>query len=647
MNILTNVNLNKNQVLNAVIHPLSADPASGALGQIYYNSSSKCLYQYDGTNWKKVGVVYNKTSSTGQVITGLNSANETVTGTDVVDLTLTGYTPIQDGVVTAGMTLESAFEALDQGVKEAKAGNQNAWSIFNIDGTTVSATAITDTFNFAKSGPITLSTSGKTMTIGITVDTAMNASSTNPVQNKVIKTAIDAAQSAAESYTDSELTKYLLINGSRSMTGNLNMKTGNTSYKITNLASPSDGTDAVNKSYVDNALTGYLKLDGTSTMTGDLKMGASGSYHKITGVAEDTNHDDNSVVINKQLDDFADDFNGQINALGERIGVVEEGLSTEISARIAADSALSSAIDSEISARQAAVSSLSDAIATESSARVAGDSALSGRIDAINSKISSSASPTNKLVSNSEMNEAIALVEAKQLYKTATQAQFASRAELLAATTFYNADGSIATPTKNDVAYVLADEDHDGKSAKYVIASLNSSGKPVWGFVLTFADIAFTDSQWDSINSTATASKIAAYEAHIVNTNNPHSVTKAQVGLGNVENKSVATIKSDLTGTIASGDTSFVTGGAAYTALNAKADKTTVEAIPIVKTVSGTINTTAKTANVSYTGTLINTFVKDASGEMVVVDIVVSASSVTFTTAQYPSSALTCTVVYI
>lgn len=53
---------------------------------------------------------------------------------------------------------------------------------------------------------------------------------------------------------------------------------------------------------------------------------------------------------------------------------------------------------------------------------------------------------------------------------------------------------------------------------------------------------------------------------HAVSTNNPHRVTAAQVELGNVENKSTATIKSEFTGEIAEDNTGFVTGGAVYAA---------------------------------------------------------------------------------
>lgn len=48
------------------------------------------------------------------------------------------------------------------------------------------------------------------------------------------------------------------------------------------------------------------------------------------------------------------------------------------------------------------------------------------------------------------------------------------------------------------------------------------------------------------------------------------NITKSNIGLGNVDNKSEATIKSDFTGSIASGNTGFPTGGAVYTALAGK-----------------------------------------------------------------------------
>lgn len=54
---------------------------------------------------------------------------------------------------------------------------------------------------------------------------------------------------------------------------------------------------------------------------------------------------------------------------------------------------------------------------------------------------------------------------------------------------------------------------------------------------------------------------ISNLQSHVSNKNNPHEVTKSQVGLGNVDNKSAATLKSEFTSTINAGNTGFATGG--------------------------------------------------------------------------------------
>jgi len=48
---LNNIDLNKNELRNAAIHVLAANPANPAQGQIYFNSSDNKLLFYDGTNW--------------------------------------------------------------------------------------------------------------------------------------------------------------------------------------------------------------------------------------------------------------------------------------------------------------------------------------------------------------------------------------------------------------------------------------------------------------------------------------------------------------------------------------------------------------------------------------------------------------------
>lgn len=181
---LTNINLLQNELQNAVIQVLATDPVNGKMGQIYYNSTHKALMQYDGAKWNRVGVVYQQNSTTGAVITGLDASGN-VTTTNVTGLTLAGYTPVEGGYVSADMSLEDAFKALDTAVKNAVAGggevNQNAWSNINVKkqstattavtgqtaDTTIAATSKTDTFSVASGNKwVDINSDGKQINIG-------------------------------------------------------------------------------------------------------------------------------------------------------------------------------------------------------------------------------------------------------------------------------------------------------------------------------------------------------------------------------------------------------------------------------------------------------------------------------------------------
>ena len=54
MLVLTNLNLNKNEIQNAVIQPLSSPPESPVLGQIYFDTTDNMLKIWDGSKWTDV-----------------------------------------------------------------------------------------------------------------------------------------------------------------------------------------------------------------------------------------------------------------------------------------------------------------------------------------------------------------------------------------------------------------------------------------------------------------------------------------------------------------------------------------------------------------------------------------------------------------
>lgn len=55
MNYLTNLNLNKNEIQNAIIHKVAVLPATTTSGQICYLTTDNKLYVYNGTEWKEQG----------------------------------------------------------------------------------------------------------------------------------------------------------------------------------------------------------------------------------------------------------------------------------------------------------------------------------------------------------------------------------------------------------------------------------------------------------------------------------------------------------------------------------------------------------------------------------------------------------------
>jgi len=199
---LHNIDLNKNQLQNAVIQPLAAAPSSPSEGQIYWNTVDELLYIYDGEDWVPVGDVHtieaNSININGTVTASLASAtnnppllevNETDDGTNtggngdddhgVVDLRVLETDGIFNGSSADSAVVEKAqllvrskhiFDYIHEYVTIS--GTSNEIDVFSDDTTTYATPA-------AQLNPGI--TEGSTIKIGLPADVVIqNDASVNP-----------------------------------------------------------------------------------------------------------------------------------------------------------------------------------------------------------------------------------------------------------------------------------------------------------------------------------------------------------------------------------------------------------------------------------------------------------------------------------
>lgn len=71
MKMLSNLNLNKNEIQNVRVQNLATAPSNPVVGQIYFNTTDKTGYIYDGTSWRDIAAIQqggNYTSGDGITI---------------------------------------------------------------------------------------------------------------------------------------------------------------------------------------------------------------------------------------------------------------------------------------------------------------------------------------------------------------------------------------------------------------------------------------------------------------------------------------------------------------------------------------------------------------------------------------------------
>ena len=167
MKFLTNIDLNKNQIINVAVHNNAGNPSSPVQGQIYFDTTVgvKKLYLYNGTAWVEImgditsvvaGAGLTGGGTSGDVTLDVNVDNATIeVNADIVRVKDLGITTakLNDGAVTT-------IKLGDNQVTLAKLATvANNTVLGNISGATANVGTITIVTDLASASSTTLVTS--------------------------------------------------------------------------------------------------------------------------------------------------------------------------------------------------------------------------------------------------------------------------------------------------------------------------------------------------------------------------------------------------------------------------------------------------------------------------------------------------------
>jgi hypothetical protein len=300
---LVGIDLNKNELQNAVIQNLATAPASPIPGQIYYNTSDNTLYFYDNNSWVDV-------LNESEVIYGLASARP-VAGTPgrLYFATDTQIMSFDNG---ASWDQVSNFGSVTaQTTYGASSGNGTSTNYARADHTHGTPSLSNET-------PTTTSVAGSASAgTGTTPSRHDHAHAGPGFGNVTAQTSFGSASGngSATTVTRSDHTHgtpthdnaaHASINLSALAAPTANVAWG--SYKITGLANPTDDQDAATKYYVDQAVQGLTwKVAANLLSTVNVALtGSTGTLDIDTYGALTSADAGYRIVLTNQTDDTQD-----------------------------------------------------------------------------------------------------------------------------------------------------------------------------------------------------------------------------------------------------------------------------------------------------------------------------------------------------
>ena len=140
---LSNIDLNKNQLLNHTLHNATSNPSSPSEGQIYYNTSTDKVLVYNGSAWVSIaGDIESVSTTTASQLTVTNGTGPDVSLAIVTGAVANGGTALATGDQIYDFVIGQNYSTTTGTVTSVTSGNANT---ITIGGTAAAPTVAANT----------------------------------------------------------------------------------------------------------------------------------------------------------------------------------------------------------------------------------------------------------------------------------------------------------------------------------------------------------------------------------------------------------------------------------------------------------------------------------------------------------------------